>query len=264
MKFDADVHPEIAVDGVGKSFGAVTAVEDISFEIPRGRFVSLLGPSGCGKSTILRMLAGLIAPSRGAVSFKGGPVLRPPAGMVYVFQQYTKSLFPWLTVLGNVEFGATSPHAAWRAKGARRDECMDTLRLVGLDKHAESYPWQLSGGMQQRVAIARAVVARPQVLLMDEPFSALDALTRESLQDLLLKLWQELRLTVVFVTHDIAESIYLSDEIVVLSHAPSRILARVAVDVGRPRDQLTTRELPQFLAHRRSLYELVVGRQALQ
>ena len=264
MKFDADVHPEIAVHGVGKSFGAVTAVQDISFEIPHGRFVSLLGPSGCGKSTILRMLAGLIAPTRGAVSFKGGPVLRPPPGMVYVFQQYTKSLFPWLSVLGNVEFGAKSPHAVRRAKAVRRDECMDTLRLVGLDKHAQSYPWQLSGGMQQRVAIARAVVARPQVLLMDEPFSALDALTRESLQDLLLKLWQELRLTIVFVTHDIAESIYLSDEIVVLSHAPSRILTRVAVDVGRPRDQLATRESPQFLAHRRSLYELVVGRQALQ
>jgi NitT/TauT family transport system ATP-binding protein len=264
MKFDADVHPEIAVHGVGKSFGAVTAVQDISFEIPHGRFVSLLGPSGCGKSTILRMLAGLIAPTRGAVSFKGGPVLRPPPGMVYVFQQYTKSLFPWLTVLGNVEFGAKSPHAVRRAKGRRRDECMDTLRLVGLDKHAQSYPWQLSGGMQQRVAIARAVVARPQVLLMDEPFSALDALTRESLQDLLLKLWQELRLTIVFVTHDIAESIYLSEEIVVLSHAPSRILTRVAVDVGRPRDQLATRESAQFLAHRRSLYELVVGRQALQ
>jgi NitT/TauT family transport system ATP-binding protein len=264
MKFDADVHPEIAVHGVGKSFGAVTAVQDISFEIPHGRFVSLLGPSGCGKSTILRMLAGLIAPTHGVVSFKGGPVRRPPPGMVYVFQQYTKSLFPWLSVLGNVEFGATSPHAARQAKSLRRDECLETLRLVGLEKHADSYPWQLSGGMQQRVAIARAVVARPQVLLMDEPFSALDALTRESLQDLLLKLWQELRLTIVFVTHDIAESIYLSDEIVVLSHAPSRILTRVAVDVGRPRDQLTTRESPQFLAHRRSLYELVVGRQAVQ
>jgi NitT/TauT family transport system ATP-binding protein len=261
MKFDADVLPEVAVHGVGKSFGAVTAIEDISFEIPHGRFVSLLGPSGCGKSTILRMLAGLIAPSRGAVSFKGAPVLAPPPGMVYVFQQYTKSLFPWLTVLGNVEFGAKSPHAARRGKAARQEECMETLRLVGLEKHAHSYPWQLSGGMQQRVAIARALVARPQVLLMDEPFSALDALTRESLQDLLLRLWQELGLTVVFVTHDIAESIYLSDEIVVLSHAPSRILTRVAVDIGRPREQLATRESPQFLSHRRALYELVVGRQ---
>src|SRR5438093_1534511 len=238
MKFDAEVQREISVQGVGKSFGSFTAIQDVSFDVPRGRFVSVLGPSGCGKSTILRMLAGLIPPSRGAVSFKGAPVAAPPPGMIYVFQQYTKSLFPWLTVMGNVEFGAKSPHALRRGKRAHRDECMETLRLVGLEQHAGSYPWQLSGGMQQRVAIARALVARPEVLLMDEPFSALDALTRESLQDLLLRLWEELGLTIVFVTHDIAESIYLSDEIVVLSRAPSHILTRVAVQLGRPREQL--------------------------
>jgi NitT/TauT family transport system ATP-binding protein len=135
---------------------------------------------------------------------------------------------------------------------------METLKLVGLEKQAESYPWQLSGGMQQRVAIARALVARPEVLLMDEPFSALDALTRESLQDLLVRLWSELGLTIVFVTHDIAESIYLSDEIVVLSRAPSRVLKRMAVDIPRPREQVATRESPRFLAYRRELYELVV------
>lgn len=255
------IGPEIAVDAVAKAFGDFTAIRDIGFEVPRGRFVTLLGPSGCGKSTILRMLAGLIAPTRGVVSFKGDPVAEPPPGMVYVFQQYTKSLFPWLTVLGNVEFGASSPHAVRRGRPATRDECMETLRLVGLDAHAKSYPWQLSGGMQQRVAIARALVARPEVLLMDEPFSALDALTRESLQDLILRLWAELHLTVVFVTHDIAEAIYLSDEIVVLSHAPSHILERVDVDIPRPRDQLSTRESARFLALRRSLYKMVVGRE---
>ena len=136
---------------------------------------------------------------------------------------------------------------------------METLRLVGLEEHAHKYPWQLSGGMQQRVAIARALVARPEVLLMDEPFSALDALTRESLQDLLLRLWSELKLTVVFVTHDIAESIYLSDEIVVLSRAPSRILRRLEVDIPRPREQLATRESPRFLQYRRELYDMVVA-----
>jgi NitT/TauT family transport system ATP-binding protein len=136
---------------------------------------------------------------------------------------------------------------------------METLRLVGLEEHAHKHPWQLSGGMQQRVAIARALVARPEVLLMDEPFSALDALTRESLQDLLLGLWSELGLTIVFVTHDIAESIYLSDEIVVLSRAPSRILKRLAVDIPRPREQLATRESARFLAYRRELYDLVVA-----
>jgi NitT/TauT family transport system ATP-binding protein len=260
MTLAVDLQPEISVRGAAKRFGDFTAIEEVSFEVPRGRFISLLGPSGCGKSTILRMLAGLIAPTRGAVSFKGAPVHEPPAGMVYVFQQYTKSLFPWLSVLGNVEFGASSPHSAGRGKGADRRECMEILRLVGLEADAHKYPWQLSGGMQQRVAIARALVARPEVLLMDEPFSALDALSRESLQDLLLRLWSELGLTVVFVTHDIAESIYLSDEIFVLSRAPSRILTRIDVGMERPRDQLATRESARFLAHRRALYELVVGR----
>jgi NitT/TauT family transport system ATP-binding protein len=250
---------KLGVEGVSKSFGALTAIEEISFEVPDGRFISLLGPSGCGKSTILRMLAGLIGPTRGRVAFHGERVTEPPPGMVYVFQQYTKSLFPWLTVLGNVEFGARSPHARRRGKPASRAECMETLRLVGLEEHADKYPWQLSGGMQQRVAIARALVARPEVLLMDEPFSALDALTRESLQDLLLRLWSELGLTIIFVTHDIAESIYLSDEIVVLSRAPSRVLKRLSVDMPRPREQLTTRESPRFLAYRRELYDMVVA-----
>lgn len=251
---------KLGVEGVSKSFGNLTAIDDISFDIPAGRFISLLGPSGCGKSTILRMLAGLTGPTRGRVAFHGEPVSEPPPGMVYVFQQYTKSLFPWLTVLGNVEFGARSPHARRRGNPASREECLETIRLVGLEQHAQSYPWQLSGGMQQRVAIARALVAHPEVLLMDEPFSALDALTRESLQDLLLRLWAELGLTVVFVTHDIAESIYLSDEIVVLSRAPSRVLTRVTVDIARPREQLATRESPRFLAYRRDLYDLVVAR----
>jgi len=250
---------KLGVEGVSKRFGTLTAIEDISFEVADRRFLSLLGPSGCGKSTILRMLAGLIGPTRGRVAFHGEPVAEPPPGMVYVFQQYTKSLFPWLTVLGNVEFGARSPHARRRGKPASRAECMETLRLVGLEEHAHKHPWQLSGGMQQRVAIARALVARPEVLLMDEPFSALDALTRESLQDLLLRLWSELGLTIVFVTHDIAESIYLSDEIVVLSRAPSRILKRLAVDIPRPREQLATRESAPFLAYRRELYDLVVA-----
>jgi len=261
MQSSVDLRAEIAVERVAKVFGSFTAIAEIGFEVPRGHFVTLLGPSGCGKSTILRILAGLAAPTRGVVLFKGARVIDPPPGMVYVFQQYSKSLFPWLTVLGNVEFGANSPHATRRGNAASRQECMETLRLVGLAAHADSYPWQLSGGMQQRVAIARALVARPEVLLMDEPFSALDALTRESLQDLLLRLWTELRLTVVFVTHDIAEAIYLSDEIVVLSSAPSKILARIGIDIPRPRDQLATREAASFLAYRRSLYKMVVGRE---
>lgn len=252
---------EIVVDGIGKTFpSGVTAIGDIGFTVSHGQFVSLLGPSGCGKSTVLRIAAGLIPPSRGSVRFKSKPVTEPPTGMIYVFQQYTKSLFPWLTVLDNLAFGAESPHARSRGKQLGREACMEYLRVVGLESHAQCYPWQLSGGMQQRVAIARALVAQPEVLLMDEPFSALDALTRESLQDLLLRLWSELRITIVFVTHDIAEAIYLSDRIIVLSKAPSTILTTIDVDLKRPRDQLTTREAPEFLALRRSLYEMVIGR----
>ena len=249
---------EIRVAGASKWFGDHAAIASVDFQVRRGQFVSLLGPSGCGKSTILRMVAGLLPPTDEIISFKGQQLTAPPAGIVYVFQQYTKSLFPWLTVMGNLEFGATSPHAR-RRKTGDRTECMDMLRMVGLEAHADKYPWQLSGGMQQRVAIARALVARPEVLLMDEPFSALDALSRESLQDLLVRIWQDLKLTVVFVTHDIAEAIYLSDKIYVLSRAPSTILTEIDVDIPRPRDQLATRELPAFLSLRRSLYDVVVG-----
>ena len=248
----------LAVAGVGKTFstGAV-ALADVSFNIARGRFVTFLGPSGCGKSTLLRMVAGLLSPTKGTIALEGRRVEAPPPGMVYLFQQYTKSLFPWLTVLGNMEFGAASPHARTRGSPLTRDDCLDHLRLVGLEAHADVYPSQLSGGMQQRLAIARALVARPSVLLMDEPFSALDALTRESLQDLLLRIWSELDLTVVFVTHDIAEAVYLSDEIFVLGGSPATIQTTHAVPVARPRHQLSTRESADFLALRRTLYDLV-------
>jgi NitT/TauT family transport system ATP-binding protein len=252
---------EISVTRVSKVFSTgVTALGDISFSVSKGSFVTILGPSGCGKSTLLRMVAGLLSTTSGTITLKGVAVTEPPAGMVYLFQQYTKSLFPWLTVLKNVEFGAASPHAKSRGKPLGRDDCLEYLRLVGLDTHANSYPWQLSGGMQQRVAIARALVAQPEVLLMDEPFSALDALTRESLQDLLLRLWEELDLTVIFVTHDISEAIYLSDRILVLGKAPSAILAEEEVQLPRPRDQLTTRESGDFLGLRRSLYQMVIAK----
>ncbi len=253
----------IVVSGVSKVFGTgFVALQDISLRIPRGRFVTFLGPSGCGKSTLLRMVAGLLAPSTGTIALEGRRVVAPPPGMVYLFQQYTKSLFPWLTVLGNMEFGAASPHARSRGKPFGRAECLDYLKLVGLERHADSYPSQLSGGMQQRLAIARALVARPAVLLMDEPFSALDALTRENLQDLVLRIWRKLDLTIIFVTHDIAEAVYLSDEILVLGHSPATVLASYDVPLPRPRDQLSTRESPDFLALRRKLYDVVVGQTA--
>ncbi len=260
----AAAQPMASVRGVGKTFSSgVTALRDVSFEVPAGGFTSLLGPSGCGKSTLLKMVAGLVSPSSGEVRLGGEPVLGPPPGLIYVFQQYSKSLLPWKTVLGNLMFGARSPRACHGANAPVTEaECMEYVDLVGLKGHEHGYPSQLSGGMQQRVAIARALVARPQVLLMDEPFSALDALTREGLQDLLLKLWKDVGLTVIFVTHDISEAIYLSERIVVLAGTPASVAAHIEVDVPRPRDQISTRESQEFLGLRRSLYQMVVGREA--
>jgi NitT/TauT family transport system ATP-binding protein len=254
--------PAVSVKGVAKSFPTgLTALTDVSFEVVSGGFTSLLGPSGSGKSTLLKIIAGLIPPTRGDVRLHDQPVDAPPQGLIYVFQQYTKSLLPWRTVLGNLMFGAKSPRARQASKApVTESDCMKYIELVGLKGHEHSYPSQLSGGMQQRVAIARALVARSRVLLMDEPFSALDALTREALQDLLLKLWQDMGLTVVFVTHDISEAIYLSDRIVALAGTPATVAASIDVDVPRPRHQVSTRESPSFLRLRRSLYRMVVGR----
>lgn len=260
----ATATPVLSVRGAGMTFrSGLTALAGVTFDVSRNGFTSLLGPSGCGKSTLLKMIAGLSPPTAGEVLLDGKRVVSPPPGLIYVFQQYSKSLFPWRTVLGNLMFGANSPRARQAPQGApSKADCMRYVELVGLKGHEHSYPSQLSGGMQQRVAIARALVARPQILLMDEPFSALDALTREGLQDLLLKLWQDLSLTVVFVTHDIAEAIYLSNDIVVLGGTPATVVSSIKVHVPRPRDQVSTREAPSFLSLRRELYQMVVGREA--
>lgn len=180
--------------------------------------------------------------------------------MIYVFQQYTKSLFPWRTVIDNVAFGMEVPRRRQGLTSAQvRQRCMDQLEQVGLAGTAEQYPSQLSGGMQQRVAIARALVCKPAVLLMDEPFSALDALSRGSLQDLVLQLWEQLHLTIIFVTHDVEEAVYFSDSVAVLSHSPSRIIDRLEIDLPRPREQVRTKESSQFLDYRRNLYEKVLA-----
>jgi len=259
----ADNRPALSVRSAGKSFSSgLTALTGVSFDVPTGGFTSILGPSGCGKSTLLRMIAGLLPVSTGEILLHGERVDGPPPGLVYVFQQYSKSLLPWKTVVGNVMFGVQSPRARRASeKPLTEADCVEYIGLVGLKGHEHSYPSQLSGGMQQRVAIARALVARPGILLMDEPFSALDALTREGLQDLLLKLWHDVRFTVAFVTHDIGEAIYLSDHIVVLAGTPASVAAVIDVDVARPRHQVSTRESPAFLELRRSLYRMVVGRE---
>ena len=246
----------LRVRGVRKSFaspggGETIALNGVNFDIERGAFVSIIGPSGCGKSTLLQVMAGLVAPSSGGVWFEDHPVVSPPPDLVYVFQQYTRSLFPWKTVEQNVAFGLEN-----RGKLARSEILSRTRQMIGLVKlggFERHYPWQLSGGMQQRVAIARALACRPAVLLMDEPFSAVDALTRVGLQELVRQLWRELELTIVFVTHDVDEGVYMSTRVVALTRSPGTIAMDIAIDLPSPRRQIATREQPQYLEYRAGL-----------
>ncbi|MQB01065.1 MAG: ATP-binding cassette domain-containing protein [Actinobacteria bacterium] len=248
-----------------KSAGTRTmALGDVDLEIAKGSFTSLLGASGCGKSTLLLLLAGLLRPSLGSVRYAGRTLDGPPAEVIYIFQQYTKSLLPWRTVLKNVALGLEARSRRQEpsdrmSRAEVRDRCMEQLYHVGLPDVAEQYPWQLSGGMQQRVALARALVCRPRVLLMDEPFSAVDAVTRGQLQDLALAVWQELGITIVFVTHDIDEAVYLSDRVVALRPVDGHVsrVSTIDIDLPRPRDQIATREMSEFLAYRRMLYPMV-------
>jgi NitT/TauT family transport system ATP-binding protein len=230
---------------------ATVALNGVDLAITKGSFVSIVGPSGCGKSTLLQIIAGLIDPTSGAVFLDDHQVEGPPPGALYVFQQYTRSLFPWKTVERNVAFGLENRETLSRAEvAARTREIIGLVKLTGFERH---YPWQLSGGMQQRVAIARALACRPEMLLMDEPFSAVDALTRAGLQELLRGLWHELGLTVVFVTHDVDEGVYLSTRVVALTRAPGTVAADLTIDLPHPRDQIATRALPQYLDYRAQL-----------
>jgi NitT/TauT family transport system ATP-binding protein len=251
-----DAVPFIAVDGLGKRYLSgprkLTVFEELRFAIGEGEFLTIVGPSGCGKSTLLKMVAGLVAPSEGTVTFQGRAVSVPRPEMIYLFQQYEKSVFPWLTVRENAAFGLQRRRELDRGAKAARVEHM--LRRVGLDGYEDYYPSQLSGGMQQRVALARALVCRPSVLLMDEPFSAVDALTRANLQQLVLELWQELKLTVVFVTHDVDEAVFLSTRVVALAGRPARVDLDLTIDLAHPRDQVTSREQHEFIKRRSELY----------
>jgi NitT/TauT family transport system ATP-binding protein len=246
------------VAGLSKRFSSHgrSAFQNISFSVGQGDFVALIGPSGCGKSTLLHIMAGLSAASAGTVRLKGEAVSGPRAEMMFVFQQYTKSIFPWKSVLHNVMLAMK-----YRSPSPRREleaVCRKHLEIVGLDRYAHYYPYQLSGGMQQRVAIARALVRRPQLLLMDEPFSALDAMMRAELQDLLLKLWQELGLTVLFVTHDLDEALYLAQRVILLSASPGTVADTVHVPLSYPRNQVSTRSDPTYLELRERLYRSMV------
>ena len=234
------------------------AFDDISLAAASSQFLAIVGPSGCGKSTLLRMAAGLIPPTRGRVVLDGKPISAPPPGVVYLFQQYAKSLFAWRTVVDNVIFPLEGTARSRRSELRSRAE--GYLQQVGLAGFEDRYPWQLSGGMQQRVAIARALAAEPEVLLLDEPFSAVDALTRMELQSLLLELWERKKFTAILVTHDVEEAIFLADRVAVLSAGPTKLKEIIDVDLPRPRDQLTTREDPRFLKLRHHLTTSLLAR----
>lgn len=224
----------LEVRGLTKHFdtskGTVVALDDLSFSVHKREFTCVIGPSGCGKSTLVRILAGLETPTRGEVLVAGEPVVGPCPDRGMVFQSYT--LFPWLTVKQNVMFG---PRMAGNSSTSAESEARQWIDLVGLSRFENSYPNQLSGGMKQRVAIARALANQPKVLFMDEPFGALDAQTRASMQAHLLEIWKSVDITVVFITHDLDEAVYLSDRILVLDANPGRYKEMVEVPVPRPR-----------------------------
>jgi len=232
----------------------VEALRDLTFTVDNGDLVCLVGPSGCGKTTLLRCIAGLLEPSGGSVRLDGREVSGPAPGLAMVFQEYGRSLFPWMSVRDNVELPLKQKKIP---KPRRATLVAEALNAVGLEGTETAYPWQLSGGMQQRVAIARAVAYEPSTLLMDEPFAAVDAQTRADLEDLVRALWQRLKVTVLFITHDIDEAIYLGQRVVTLSSSPTVVQDEITVDLPAARDQLHTRADPRFTELRTHVYEQI-------
>lgn len=237
----------LEVESLSKSFGRGNApkvvLNNINVAVNKGELVCIVGPSGAGKTTLLRCLSGLQAPTTGSVRVNGKMVNGAPDELAVVFQDYSRSLFPWMRVAANVEFPLLEKKLSKAERRARVDQMLDA---VGLTEHARKYPRELSGGMQQRVAIARALAYRPTILLMDEPFASLDAQTRADLEDVVLKLRDDFGVTIVFVTHDIDEAVYLGDRVVVLSGAPATVDEIVDVPLPAPRDQVATKLLPAF------------------
>ncbi|RPE43089.1 NitT/TauT family transport system ATP-binding protein [Streptomyces sp. Ag109_O5-1] len=247
----------LRLDSVSRHFGGRPVLDGISLTVPDGQLLSVVGPSGCGKSTLLRAIAGLLPAQEGTITVDGTPVTGVPERLAVVFQEYGRSLLPWLTVRDNV---ALPLRRRGLTRAARRAEAETILGRVGLHGAARRHPRELSGGMQQRVAIARALVCRPSLLLMDEPFGSLDAGTREDLEDLLLEVHRTDDTTIVFVTHDIDESVYVGDRVVVLSPGPgSHVVRDLPVALPRERDQITTRSSPVFVALRTEVGRAVRG-----
>lgn len=253
------IPPKLEVRGLTKSYArnaeAIRVVDRLDLEVPNLEFLALLGPSGCGKSTLLRMIDGLIMPDSGSVHVNGRDVtgIEGGEGRGMVFQSF--DLFPWRTALGNVEFGL---EALSTPKAERRETAQHYIDLVGLSGFERAYPHELSGGMQQRVGLARALAVKPEILLMDEPFGALDVQTRDILQDELLRIWNGERKTVLFVTHSIEEALYLADRIAVITPRPARIDTLIDVPFGRPRDEVVKADA-RFLELRRTIWSTLKG-----
>ena len=249
----------MALKGAGKRFSGYTAVQDITFDVAAGRFVAIVGPSGCGKSTILNMIAGLLAPSDGVVEIFGEQLAGINRRASYMFQQ--DALLPWKTVLENVQFGLD---LRGRPRRESLEEATGWIERVGLKGFGDRYPYQLSGGMRKRVAMAQAWIVQPDLLLMDEPFAALDVHTRLRMESEILRLWMESKQTVIFVTHDLEEAISLADEVFVLSAGPgSRLVGRYPVDLARPRDLMTIKLEPRFHELYRSIWS-ALGQEVLK
>jgi NitT/TauT family transport system ATP-binding protein len=238
----------------GDGEGARQILDNINLTIGSGEFVSIIGPSGCGKTTLLRLMGGLVRPSAGTILFEGTEIRGPSRQRAVVFQDYGKALLPWRSVWANVALAFEDGKLTRKQQKANS---IELLRSMKLEHVSEQYPGQLSGGMQQRVQIARSLAQDPRVLLMDEPFGALDAMTRQQLQDEISRIVRERNMTAVFITHDLDEAIYLGDRVIALAAHPGRVLEEINVGLSRPRDQLRTREHPEFLQHRHKLFVLL-------
>jgi NitT/TauT family transport system ATP-binding protein len=246
----------LTVSGLHHEYGQDNvAIDDVSFTVDEGQFTSIVGPSGCGKTTLLKAVAGLLAYSGGSIEIAGRRVDGVPPDMAMVFQDYSRSLFPWLRVGQNVELPLRYRKDFDGTERKRRVE--ESLEDVGLGGARDKYPWQLSGGMQQRVAIARALAYHPKLMLMDEPFASVDAQTRSDLEDLVADVHRRLGMTMLFVTHDIDEAVYLADRVVVLSRSPSVVLRQIDVDLPARRDQIETKRTERFVELRSEVARLI-------
>ena len=244
----------LSVRDLTMRFGQRLILDRINLEAREGEFLCIVGASGSGKTTLLRVLAGLARPAAGEACFEGQPIAGPSRDRAIIFQDYSKALLPWRTVRGNVALSLEARNVRQR----QQDEIIgELLAKMGLAHAKDQYPLQLSGGMQQRVQIARCLAQSPKLLLMDEPFGALDAMTRQVLQDEILALTAENRVTTVFITHDLEEAIYLGDHVVVLGRSPATVVENIRIELPRPRNQLSTREDSRFLAYRHRLFELL-------